>query len=64
MQNDKVVKRHEAERDGVLPEIANWVHDSVPVSKVGKDHYLLAALSKGQVPIAPAAMQHNFVPGS
>ena len=27
------LQRNDDERDGVLPEIANWVHDSVPVSK-------------------------------
>ena len=33
-QNNEALQRHADERDGVLREIANWVHDSVPVSKV------------------------------
>jgi len=32
-KNNEALQRHADERDGVLREIANWVHDSVPVSK-------------------------------
>jgi seryl-tRNA synthetase len=31
-KNNDVLLRHALERDEVLREIANWVHDSVPVS--------------------------------
>ena len=32
-KNNEALQRHADERDGVLPKIANWVHDSVPVSR-------------------------------
>ena len=38
-QNNEALQRHADERDGVLREIANWVHDSVPVSKVHHFNY-------------------------
>ena len=30
--NNQALNKHAAERDDVLKEIANWVHESVPVS--------------------------------
>ena len=39
LQNNEALLRHAAERDAVLPEIANWVHDSVPVSKVRRRRF-------------------------